>query len=58
MISRLSERIGENKQVARCKIMRAIANGEDDYPCVDLLSRSGLIRILYEPKKKQKENEK
>jgi hypothetical protein len=55
MISRLSDKIAENDLVARCKFMRAIVNGEDDYPGVDILSRSGVIRILYEPKEKLKE---
>ena len=54
MISRLSDSIGENELVARSKIIRAIVKGEDDYPGVDLLSRSGVIRILYEPKEKLK----
>jgi hypothetical protein len=57
MISRRPDKIAEKDLVARCKFMRAIVNGEDDYPCVDLLSRSGVIRILYEPKEKLKAEE-
>jgi hypothetical protein len=58
MISRPSDRMGDNDPVARSKVMRAVVNGEDDYPAVDLISRSGAIRILYERKEnvKAKEN--
>jgi hypothetical protein len=48
MISQLSDRTGENDRVGQSKMMRAIVNGEDDY-AVDLISRSGAVRILYEP---------
>jgi hypothetical protein len=34
------------------KAMRAIVNGEDNYPAIDILSRSGAIRLVYEPNDK------
>ncbi len=43
---------GRGGAFSACKAMRAIVNGEDDYPGVDILSRSGVIRILYEAKGK------
>jgi len=50
MISRLSDtiRIDENDRISRSKMMRAIVNGEDDYPGMDLISRSGTVRVLFE----------
>lgn len=52
MMSHFGDRFfsGRAEAFAACKAMRAIVNGEDDYPGVDILSRAGVIRILYEAK--------